>query len=320
MKQHNRIDMDKGLLVNTITNDHTPVVSRVDNRLNIFETTEGIGSIKIRFTLNAIPTSNLYYQLLQTSVYESGQKGFVMGIGLTVTYANCMHFGVVSVGTSIRINVHSLHTPLTVGSTYDFVVIKIGAENRMYLDTVDLPFKFADAGGASSGAMATTNPLYIAGAVNTENNLPNDGNTTVHEIAIFNTEIDKIGGVIKDDYITAMYTNGNWIPTELHPYVVAHYTLQETSGSVLYDCVEQYNYAKNPVGNLVVNGDLSDTTGTNWTGYWAYPEKWSFNTGKAAFHSTPDALNAGAGAKIGTPPKVRGQRYKLSYDFWGDNR
>lgn len=58
-------------------------------------------------------------------------------------------------------------------------------------------------------------------------------------LAIFNVCTDQNYGFLN--------RQGNWIHADLHPYCLANYTLQETSGSIAYDYVEQFNYSKHDI-------------------------------------------------------------------------
>jgi hypothetical protein len=249
-KKKKPVDLETGLYLNTGDNAHKVFIPNPDGRLT--KSYNESFSIVLRVTPLA---SKTYYGVILDHGGSQANHSWGILIGYTAT-----HFL-----WQVKGN-WNLDTPLTLGTTYTVTIVNEPSVGfHYYLDG-----KFCVTLTADTGVFDT---IRLGDIVNSTGG--NTVETIIHQVAIFNTQIDKVNGVTDTTDIHTMQRMGNYIPPRLHPYVVEHLTCQEKEGNRLYSCVEQYNYAKfaTPTQHglvqygteelLVLNADGSITAGNN---------------------------------------------------------
>lgn len=224
IKKPKRLCLDSGLKVDTKTSGsvNAPTIPRIDSRYDWFENKNGVGSVRVRFSVTDFGSSE--FRLFGTSLTD-GAAILINKAANTIRYKNTN--GTLTTQTIFN-------ATLQTNVAYELEFIKIGEVFRAYLSTAPLSVSSTTASGLDR---VTTNGFTF-------------GSTTtaaifiVFDCDLFNAEIDKKTGADYLNDIESMNGLGNYIPERLHPYVVGNWTAQETSGSKLYDSVEQFNYAK----------------------------------------------------------------------------
>lgn len=225
-KRRKRIDFKRGLFSNFAGKGQRGVALPKDKRTTFNQ--ESNFSIVYNFIPAIINQPNFPLSIPQSN----GEHGILLGNSHESSYAQLGHY----------LNSLSLDYREKVGRLSRLTLVYEGAIKEMRFYT----------GTTLVGSKTVVNSFEIGGkglffgyAESEEQLAHKYGFPTTHvKAAFFNNLIDRKNGTPTLDFIKAINSAGNWIPKPLHPYCVADYCFQETNGNVIYDRVENYNYAK----------------------------------------------------------------------------
>jgi hypothetical protein len=238
-----RTNLLYGRLVDTKTagKTHAPAYARVgDGRMNWFESKNGIGSVRIRFSVNDFGSASAFR--LFGGPLTDGAGIFIEHATNKIRYKNTN-------GTLTTETVFD--APLVLNVLYVLDLIKIGETCRAYLSTAPLPISSQNA----SGLDRTTTSSFILG------NTATPSIFTVAEMVFFNVETDRKAGSAYMGWIEQAEAGGNYVHPLLQPYCVGHFPCQERTGNKMHSCVEQYNPAKVAASIATLEANVFDLNG-----------------------------------------------------------
>lgn len=278
------VNLKTGLQVDTKNEDHKPSFARTDTRMDWFESKDGIGSLHIRFEVSDFGTAE--FKLFGSDV-ANGAGLFIDKVNNKIRFKNTN-------GTLTTEVVFNATLQASVPYVLDFV--KVGETARALLYTVPLTISSQ----VASGLSRVTASDFTFGQESS-----NDAIFTAYETFCFQgIESDKKATAVYTSDIDAMCKEGNFIPARLHPFVVAHYSMQGTGGVYEYDCVEQYNYAM--FGGLHNFG---------FTTFSTYPTHlYNANTGIFTAQGNTGNFEVTVSAKQFAP--VAGVTYRLTFEIF----
>jgi hypothetical protein len=225
-KKKKPVDLQTGLVVNKKTNTHRPTIYHIDNRY-VTSNQESF-SVRAKFTIVSASAAD--------ETVFGGLSGY---FPFSILYSDTI-IRVTVGGGGVVYEVNGS----TVGNTFDVVVIYRAAYITFFVNGMLIAQNYY----ASEFATDTTYPIEL-GHLPQEMYNPTKyaGHSIIHSLVFFNKDIYYLNGIYDTSAIEVMNRTGNYIPPVLHPYVVGHWACQEKEGNRLYDCVDQYNYAKNIV-------------------------------------------------------------------------
>ena len=253
-----RLNMDTALLVNSKSNIHKPAISRVDNRYYFLEENDGIGSVSLFFTVNdfALWQGDPYFIKLIGSASDdadnhmNGWQIFLSKIPAGPYAGITFGFGVHEIGTTNYPNQNAFDFEIKEGITYHLVMVKIGQENKCYLNAIE--------GNQITIFRSVIEPTQqypiTLGGYELVSGLRNTAIISLTHVAIFNQELTH-------EQVTHIYKAGGLLPVSTHASCVGYWTCQESlHSSTLIDTVEQFNHMKDLPGEK-----LDFSPGGNWS-------------------------------------------------------
>ncbi|MBK0403320.1 hypothetical protein I5M27_10005 [Adhaeribacter sp. BT258] len=296
-----RLNMDTALLVDTINNEHTPTIPRVDDRYDFLGKPDGVGSISFYFSINdfGIGQGQNYIRLIGNCQDGGGTlNGWMVVLfkGTAEAANGNWTLGFFNGQHPVSWNWNYSNVEIKRNVTYHFVVTKNAGVIKNHLNAVEiLPVVNAESLGTYS---ETTNPILLGGRNRMEGN-ENRAGFLISHVSFFNK-------ILTEGEIKLIYRHGGVLPESAHESCIGYWPCQEKSGTRLYDRVEQYNNAKEHIA--VKNGTFagSSTEANDWVR--GFQGAWSFAGGVA----TCPAYTGTALYQLGIPMQL-GRSYKITF-------
>lgn len=187
------------------------------------------GSLFLRFTIidkSVVSPDNTYITIVGDQLTGGNLKGFAIAIwkpgnGLVIINSN-------DAGSYYRFD-----APLPdfqVGISYTLAIVKAGKIYRPYFKAVPIINLTTTFDVGSLNGFSTTQPItFGVGGLSDSSTLQKQVVILEEVIAFSGIEIDRKDGAEYFDDIQSMEELGNFVPPRLHPYVIAHYPMQETT-------------------------------------------------------------------------------------------